>query len=135
MLEGAAEHVEAERFQEAILIAQAAAEACSTRAITALLAEHSPPLRDALLGAFGHDSNYNLTPSGARKVCTFLTDEIITDQAFWSDYKGHIERRNNVAHNTAFGLKKADAENSLRAATLFIEHIEMVTTAAVKTDW
>lgn len=99
------------------------------------MGEHPQLLRDALLGAFSHDSNYNLRSPGTRKVWTFLSGEVITDQPFWSDYESHIKRRNDVAHNTAFDLTRADVENSLRVATRFIEHVETVTSAVVMADW
>jgi hypothetical protein len=127
LLRGASEHVDAVRYQEAVLIAQAGAEASSARAITALLAKHPAPLREALVGAFGADSNYNLLRTRPRKVWTFLTGDVICDQKFWAEYKAHIERRNKAAHNTAPGLTKADAEASLTAATAFVDHIERVT--------
>jgi hypothetical protein len=127
LLRGAREHMEAGRYQEAILIAQAGAEASSARAITALLAKYPVPLQEALLGAFGADSNYNLSHTRPRKVWTFLTGDVICDQKFWAEYKAHIERRNKAAHNTAPGLTKANAEVSLIAATAFVDHIELVT--------
>jgi hypothetical protein len=127
LLDNANDHLSADRYQEAILIAQAAAEACSARAITALLAKHPEPLKEALSGAFGADSNYNLTPAGARKVWTFLTRDVITVQPFWADYKAHTERRNDSAHNTAFDMDKAQSQESVRAATAFVDHVETVT--------
>jgi hypothetical protein len=127
LLWNAQEHLNADRYQEAILIAQAGAEASSARAVTALLVKHPPPLREALLGGFGTYSSYNLSPHSARKVWTFLTGDVISDQAFWAEYKSHLERRNKAAHNTAMDLTKTDAEASLTAATGFVDHIEHVT--------
>jgi hypothetical protein len=127
LLRGASEHLDAGGYQEAILIAQAGAEASSARAITALLAKHPVLLQEALLGAFGADSNYNLSHPRPRKVWRFLTGDVICDQKFWEGYQSHLERRNKAAHNTAPDLTETDAEASLTAATAFVDHIERVT--------
>jgi hypothetical protein len=130
LLDPAAEHIQADRFRESIVIAQAAAEACAARAIDALLAPHPAPLREALEANFGPDSTYNLKGKWPQKVWTFLAfGDVITAQAFWSRYDAHTQRRNRVAHGRpeAFGYAKADADESLKTATEFVDHIEQVT--------
>ena len=126
LLETAAEHIKAGRYQESVLIAQAGAEACAARAVTALLGQHPARLQEALRAAFRDHSDYNLRGKGAQKVWTFLTGDEIQAQPFWDRYKRHTERRNRVAHNTV-DLVKADADDSLKAATEFFDRVEQVT--------
>lgn len=127
LLETAGGHVESGRYLESIVIAQAAAEACATRAIDGLLDQHASALREALKSIFRRQySNYNLMADGPQKVWAFLTGEVITGQSFWTAYRTHVERRSKVAHGRtdAQGYKRTEADESLKAATDFVAHVE-----------
>jgi hypothetical protein len=57
-------------------------------------------------------NNYNLGHNRVRKIYVAVCDDPIHEQPFWSRFKQHTERRNNVVHRGQ-QADQADADDSI----------------------
>ena len=70
-------------------------------------------------------SGFSLSNDRLRKVYAAVTNDDITKQEFWADFKQSAKRRGDCAHNGERGTK-ADAWDAYRVCTAFVKHVKTV---------
>ncbi len=106
--------------EAAIVTAQIACEVYAEVVLTAMFARKnieylSDPIEEIL-------PNYNLGNEKVRGVYVALCDDPIHQQVFWSRFKQHTKRRNDVVHRGT-QANQADADDSITVVEEVIHHI------------
>jgi hypothetical protein len=126
MLSNARWQLSEHQYAAAILLAQWACEAGVRSAFTSLIAEQLITPVDSVLNLV---PGFSFRDKRARQLWTALTDHDVTDpDEIWKPYRGHLDRRNRVAHGSLWGDANdgRDARGSVAAVEGFIAQLDSV---------
>jgi hypothetical protein len=108
----AADMIEQQRYEVAVVTAQIA---CEIEIKAAIEAAADAPEGSLARLAIDAPRSYSLIDRRAREVFVALLGGRPTEETFWEGYRDHVERRNNVLHRGA-RVVRADAVASVGAA-------------------
>jgi len=109
------------QFSIAAVVCHIACEIATERSLSEAFARKciqdlKEPVVDLLNG-------YNLSNEKTRKLYAVLTGDEIQQKPFWQKFKESATRRNKIIHGGTV-VDKVKAEDSFRAATDFIAHLD-----------
>jgi hypothetical protein len=117
----AAEMIEQQRYELAVVAAQIA---CETEVKAAVEAVADAPERSLARMAIDAPRSYSLIDRRARHVFVALLGQDPADECFWQDYRDHVERRNNVLHRGARVIRP-DAVDSVKVAEVMVAWVQL----------
>jgi hypothetical protein len=107
------------RFELAVILAQMACEVVVEQTLTPLLKGKKPP------------GTFNLEGGALAKYTLLTHDKSITKKPFWKPFTRHAKRRHKVVHR-GVRVDPTQAQESLNAATQFVDHVEKVRGEALR---
>jgi hypothetical protein len=110
---------EERRHELAVLAAQTACEVAARTAVERLV--QGPSAQRVPLGS-GYLNRWSLTDPASMMLFHAATGSRAWDEKWWSKYKAHVTRRNNVAHKGA-GVTRDEARESLDIMWDFINYV------------
>ena len=103
----------------AVVVAQMASEVLAEQVLDAWLEKIS--LGDLEKWIDDRTPSSNLSNEIVRRLYVALTGDQIQDRPFWSDYKAHVELRNDVVHGGK-QIERTAAEKSVETVSKRLEH-------------
>jgi hypothetical protein len=120
LLKDAEDLIEQGRYGIAVVVAHMACEIAVQRSLSAAFAKkHIGELEESISKSF---SGYNLDNDRLREFYTALTGDAVEFEPFWSDFTQSAHRRNRIVHE-GVAATLPTAQESLQAATAFVEHV------------
>ena len=108
-------------FQEAIVLAQTASELFAEQVFDYLFAKRDVQYLQGPVERLLY-RNFSLAHSKVVGLYEALSDDRLTQQAIWSQYKEHTELRNDIVHQGR-EIDAAQAKRSLQIVEDLIKHI------------
>lgn len=127
LIDASSQMLFSKKFEISLVTAQMACEVCTERVIRAFLVSKNL--------SFLHNSisellpSYNLSNDKVRKLYSSITDDLIQQQHFWSEYKTLVSLRNKAVHGGS-RIQESQAQMGIRVAKLMIKHLQQIETKA-----
>jgi hypothetical protein len=124
LLQEAETLIQHSQYGAAVMVAHIACEITVRQALSrALKLKGASVVEDPVLQLF---NGYSLWADGEKRFYKAVTgDEKLTKEKFWKSYGESVQRRNAYAHKGIQG-GEAEARESLKACTAFVEHVSRV---------
>ena len=121
LLSAASDLLQQGQYGISVVVSHMACEVAAERALSESFAKKGLAYLEEPVFAFLN--GYNLASERNRKLYSALTGDEIHTQSFWQAFKESSARRNEVMHKGKV-VGAVEAESSLSAARLVIEHLE-----------
>ena len=122
-IEDAEDFFNERHFRYTVIAAQIACEAEIRTALEAVVTQESGALGSRLLDIL-RPRSWSLLDAATQRAFS-NAGHAVTEEAWWSTYRAHVERRNNITHRSA-DVTEDDARKSLDAMWKLVEYMRLV---------
>jgi hypothetical protein len=123
LLELAADLLQRTHFELVVIVAQMACEVLTAQILDVLIERKSLAYLEKWIE--DRTRNTNLGNDAVRQLYEALSGDQITTRSFWTKFKEHNERRNDVVHDAA-RVDSAKAQESLEACQALVLHLHTI---------